>query len=376
MTRTIWYVSGTRADYGLMRRTLRAISQRDDLELGILVTGMHLDPAYGNTVQEIEADGFPIVARIALPEHDATGAGMARGIGRMVTGFTDAIEAGQPDILLLLGDRGEMLAGAIAAIHLNVPIVHIHGGERSGTVDEPVRHAVSKLSHFHFTATQDAADRLCRMGEQPDNIFVTGAPGLVGLTEARTRSREALAGETGFDPARPIALLVYHPVLQEAADAGSIATSILTALSARGYQTVALKPNSDAGSHQIRTVLEAHEGVPGFWVATHLDRETFINWMAAADVMIGNSSAGIIEAASFGTPVINVGLRQNVRERNANVTDVASNAEEIGRALDSIDTVPSRETYNIYGDGASDTRIAQMLATINLDGAIWKFNAY
>lgn len=376
MTRTIWYVSGTRADYGLMRQTLRAIAQHRGLNLGILVTGMHLDPEYGNTVREIEADGFLIVAKIAVDGQAGTGAGMARGVGRMVAGFTDALEEGRPDLLLLLGDRGEMLAGAIAAIHLDIPIAHIHGGERSGTVDEPVRHAISKLSHYHFTATQGAADRVCRMGERPDTIFVTGAPGLVGLTEAKTRGRTELATQIGFEPSRPIALFVYHPVLQEAADAGNIALSILDVLTRRGFQTVALKPNSDGGSHHIRAVLDARAGTPGLWVVTHLMRDNFVNWMAAADVMIGNSSAGIIEAASFGTPVINVGLRQNLRERNANVVDVGANADEIGSALDRIMAMKRPARTNIYGDGASDERIAHLLATLPLDGVTWKFNAY
>lgn len=376
MTRRIWYVSGTRADYGLMRQTLHAIARQDGLSLGILVTGMHLDPAYGDTVREIEADGFPIVARVRLNGHGTTGADMARGIGHMVASFTDAIEGGLPDALLLLGDRGEMLAGAIAAIHLDVPIVHIHGGERSGTVDEPVRHAISKLSHFHFVATQDSANRLRRMGERSETIFVTGAPGLVGLTEAETRSRAELAAEIAFDPTQLIALFVYHPVLQESADAGKVATSILDALALRGFQTIALKPNSDGGSHLIRAVLDAREGKPGLWLATHLARETFINWMAVVDVMIGNSSAGIIEAASFGTPVINVGLRQNLRERNTNVVDVGSEADEIGCALDGIVGESRFARANVYGDGASDQRIVDLLAMLPFDGATWKFNAY
>lgn len=375
VTRTIWYVTGTRADYGLMRATLRAIERRSDLRLGLLVTGMHLDPGFGETVREIEADGFDIVARIAAHEEETSGGAMARGIARMIAGFTGAIEARRPDLLLLLGDRGEMLAAAIAAIHADLPIAHIHGGERSGTVDEPVRHAISKLSHIHLTATRDAAERLARMGERDDMIFAVGAPGLVGLTELARRGRAELMAEAGFDPARPVALFVYHPVLQEGEAAGATAEAILDTLAARGFQTLVLKPNSDGGSQHIRAVLDRRAGSPGLKVLTHLERPLFVNWMAIADVMIGNSSAGIIEAASFGTPVVNVGARQTLRERNANVVDVGNGADEIGLALDRIGG-KRVDRANIYGDGTADVRIAELLATLPLHGLTEKCNVY
>jgi GDP/UDP-N,N'-diacetylbacillosamine 2-epimerase (hydrolysing) len=376
MTRTVWYVTGTRADYGLMRATLRAIARHPALDLALLATGMHLDPACGETVREIEADGFPLVARIASHEPIHSGAAMARGIARMTSAFTDAMDAGRPDIVLLLGDRGEMLAAAIAAIHLDIPVVHIHGGERSGTVDEAVRHAISKLAHFHFVATEEARERLVRMGERPDAIHVVGAPGLVGLSELAGRDRVELAAEAGLDPSRPIALFVYHPVLQEAAQGGAVTLAILDALAAIGYQTVALRPNSDGGSAQIRAVLDARAGHPDIRVATHLDRGTFANWMAVADVMIGNSSAGIIEAASFGVPVVNIGSRQNLRQRNANVIDVRPERDEIHKALTGLRPGFRYPAENVYGDGKTDGRIASLLADLRLEGITWKCNAY
>lgn len=374
--RTIWYVSGTRADYGLMRATLRAIDRRDGLRLGILVTGMHLDPACGETVREIISDGFSIVAQIPSHEQMSDGAAMARGIGRMIAGFTAALERGRPDIVLLLGDRGEMLAAAIAAIHLDLPIAHLHGGERSGTVDEPVRHAVSKLAHLHLVATAESATRLGRMGERPDTIFVVGAPGLVGLLDAATQTRAALAAAAGLDPARRIALLVYHPVLQEAGSAGAVATAILETLRRHDVQTMALRPNSDSGSSQICAALETWVGRAGFALVTHLPRDRFVSWMAAADVMVGNSSAGIIEAATFGTPVINVGPRQNKRERNANVLDAASSADDVSRALVTALERGRFPAGNVYGDGESDSRIAALLASTPLAGLTHKSNVY
>lgn len=376
MSRLIWYVSGTRADYGLMRATLRAIEEHPALQLAILVTGMHLEPKYGETVREIEGDAFKIAGRIASGEEMTSGGGMARGIARMIGGFTDLMERERPDLVLLLGDRGEMLAGAIAAIHLDLPIVHIHGGERSGTVDEPVRHAITKLSHFHFAATEDAAQRLRQMGEHDERVFVTGAPGLVGLAGSAKRSRAELAAQVGFDSDRPIALFVYHAVLQEAAKAGAIASTILDALTARGFQIMALKPNSDGGGDLVRSVLESRDFSRDMVAAVHLPRDEFVGWMAAADLMIGNSSSGIIEAASFGTPVVNVGTRQNLRERNANVMDAGSNSAQIGAAIDAALARGRLPPANVYGDGLSDRRIADLLEAIALSDATWKSNGY
>lgn len=376
MKRRVWYVSGTRADFGLMEATLHEIAAHSELEIGILVTGMHLDPAFGETVKEIEASGLPIVCRKVAGTGTVDGAGMAFGIARMIEGFTEAMSEGRPDVLLLLGDRGEMLAGAIAAIHLDIPIAHIHGGERSGTVDEPVRHAISKLSHIHLAATDDAAQRLRKLGEREDLIFVVGAPGLVGLREAATESRAALADSVGFDPTLPIALFIYHPVLQEMELGAEVASRALEALASRGIQTVALMPNSDGGWQPIRDALHQRMHQPGFHLATHLPRRCFVSWMAQADVMVGNSSAGIIEAASFGTPVINIGQRQHLRERNANTLDTTAEPSDIGNAIDEALSGGRFPCENRYGDGHTAQRITALLATIGLSGITAKSNAY
>jgi GDP/UDP-N,N'-diacetylbacillosamine 2-epimerase (hydrolysing) len=375
--RKICYVSGTRADFGLMHATLKSIHEHPDLDLSIVVTGMHLLAQYGRTVGEIEQAGLPIGARIEVDMSPPTGATMARNIGHMLAGFTDAFERIGPDIVLLLGDRGEMLAGAVAAIHLNIPVVHIHGGERSGTVDEPVRHAISKLSHFHFAATQDAAGRLVRMGERQEQVYVTGAPGLDGLTEIVTAGRDELLLDAGLRADLPVALMVYHPVLQETGSAGREAETIIGALVAKGVQVVAVMPNSDAGSDAVRAVLAAYEGDGGIHVATHIPRERFVAWMAAADLQIGNSSAGIIEAASFGTPVINIGSRQGMRERNANVVDVPADSGALELAIGVALKKGRFPIHNVFGDGKTAQRISSLLAGLVLDNALLaKSNAY
>ena len=377
MTRRVCYISGTRADFGLMRSTLLILRDHLELDLSVIVTGMHLSQAYGHTADEIEAAGLRIAARAPVPLEPATGATMARNLGAMVTAFTDALESERPDVVLLLGDRGEMLAGALAAIHLNIPVAHIHGGERSGTVDEPVRHAISKLSHLHFTATREAADRLVRMGEAPTKVHVTGAPGLDGLTDTELPNLTEVTRLHGLDPERRFALMVYHPVLQEAATAPDDARRILQGLTDAGLQVLALMPNADAGSDGVRAVLTEAKGRPGITVRTHLARPAFIAAMAHADLMVGNSSAGIIEAASFGTPVLNVGPRQNLRERNANVRDVEANEDALAAGITALLATGRLAPANVYGDGQAGTRIARLLASVPLDAALMmKVNGY
>lgn len=377
MSRTVVYVTGTRADYGLMRRTLQAISARPDMTLSLVVTGMHLDPAFGLTVREIERDGFAIADRVSIAAGDGGGS-MARGIATMIAGFVDAFERAKPDIVLLLGDRGEMLAGAIAAAHLNIAVAHIHGGERSGTIDEPVRHAISKLAHLHLAATEESANRLVRMGEAETRVSIVGAPGLVGLASEPDRSRAELAAEVGFDLAKPTALMVYHPVHSEAGSAGDGTTAVLDALEAEQLQVVALMPNSDSGAAGIRAVLtDRAKGVSWLSLHTHLERRRFTAWMAEADVMVGNSSSGIIEAATFGTPVVNIGQRQQLRERNANVVDVPVAKAEIQAAVQAALANGRFAPANVYGDGGSDSRIADLLATVPLGQSLLaKCNAY
>lgn len=375
MTRRICYLTGTRADFGLMSSTLHAIGQDPRLDLKLLVTGMHLSSRYGHTVDEIEAEGFVIAARLPVELEDVSAACMAVNLGRMLQGFVPALQAIEPDILLLLGDRGEMLAGAIAAIHLGIPVAHLHGGERSGTVDEPVRHAISKLSHLHFVATQEARDRLVRMGEQSINVHVVGAPGVDGLVDTKRPDRTALCLTAGFDPAKPIGLLVYHPVLQEAIDADRQVSEIISA--AEGIQVLALMPNSDAGSEAVRRQLTEAAAAGRVVLRTHLHREEYIGWLSCCDVLLGNSSSGIIEAASFGTPVVNIGTRQNLRERNANVLDVPAKLNDVRTAL--VDSLAHGRypPFNVYGDGQAGRRVLELLVTTPLTPDLMaKCNAY
>ena len=360
--RKILYITGTRADYGLMADTLQRIRSHPQLALQVAVTGMHLSPKYGMTVHEIEQAHLPIVARIPTRVDERSAEGMSRSIGQMVVGFTDAIAAHRPDLLLLLGDRGEMLAGAIAALHLGVPVAHLHGGERSGTVDEPVRHAITKLSHWHFVATAASRERVVRMGERPEHVWVTGAPALDGLATMPLPSRADTLVDLGLPAGSHYALVLFHPVLQEARQAHAQTLALREALersvSDSGRAVVWLDPNADAGGGEI---LRALNGALVRRIR-HLPRPRFLAALRHADLLAGNSSAGIIEAASFGTPVVNIGNRQRARERNANTRDCEATVEAIAQAVQAQLAHGPYTPGNVYGDGHAGERIVELLA--------------
>ena len=377
--RHICYISGTRADFGLMASALSKIDKADDLKLSIIATGMHLSPRYGNSIEEMEACGLNVAAKIVTQLEPATGTTMALGISTMLAGITLELEKMRPDIVLLLGDRGEMIAGALAALHLKIPCAHIHGGERSGTVDEPIRHAISKLSHIHLVATEKSRDRLVAMGEDPEQVHVTGAPGIDGLKDLVSATGAEIYDKWGFDPSRPLALLVFHPAHHDAGVGCAETGIILEALKENDFQTVAVMPNSDAGSAGVRAALQnaEDEGGADFCLKTNLPRSEFVTLMSVADVMIGNSSAGIIEAASFATPVINIGCRQNLRERNSNIVDIDCKPDAIAAALINALKAGRGKSGNIYGDGHAGERIVDILRNTPLNSRLLeKVNRY
>ncbi|MEM7209873.1 MAG: UDP-N-acetylglucosamine 2-epimerase [Pseudomonadota bacterium] len=376
--RKVCYVTGTRADYGLMQHALQAFATHPSIDLSICVTGMHLLAAFGNTVEEIEADGIRISGRVLVDLSGASGAEMAFAIADELTGFTQTFQDESPDVVVVLGDRGEMLAAAIAAIHLNIPIIHIHGGERSGTVDESVRHAISKLSHYHFVSTIESKNRLTKMGEREDHIFVTGAPGLDKIVGMSAESRETLLPRYGLNSNDEYCLVVFHPVVQESELAGKQMRTLLQALDRDRRNRIVLLPNADAGGTKIRTEIDQYCREHAMPVVTHCPRNDYLSLLANAKVLVGNSSSGIIEAASLGTAVVNVGNRQKARERNQNVIDVSVDETEIANAIAehwSSAEVQSRE--NVYGDGEFASRATQLVVTLDLGANLLdKLNTY
>jgi GDP/UDP-N,N'-diacetylbacillosamine 2-epimerase (hydrolysing) len=376
-SRHVIYLSGTRADFGLMQNTLLRVSSTPGLRLSVAVTGMHLSREHGHTVDDVRAISLPVCAEIPLDMATRTGHSMALGIAECLRGMTEVLARERPDFLLLLGDRGEMLAGATAALHLGIPCVHVHGGERSGTVDEPVRHAITKLSSYHFCATQGSRERLMRMGEDEARIFVTGAPGIDGLSELASQSREECLAALGLPAGQSFVLALFHPVVQQAAQARDQTLALLNALNRVGLPVLWLDPNADAGSRDIIAAMGAAPLPAGSRRVTHVPRGLFAAALRHCEAMAGNSSSGIIEAATFGTPVVNVGDRQRLRERSANIIDVPPQAEAIEAGLRAALNHGRWPCDNPWGDGRAGERIASLLATLPADSSVLeKVNSY
>ena len=375
--RKICYITGTRADFGLMTNALHAIEQDSNLDLEIVVTGMHLLPKYGNTHKEISNSGFKIVGKVEVDLSGASGSQMSIALGEQIIGITRVLEANEPDVILLLGDRGEMLAGAIVGVHLNIPVVHIHGGERSGTIDEPIRHAISKLSHYHFVTTQQSRDRLVKMGEIPDNIFITGAPGLDEVINSTFVDRKTVMDKYNLDHVKDFVMVLFHPVVQELLESGTQVKIILDALLKFEIQILILMPNSDAGSDSISDVINQYSDSKNVEIIKHAPRLDYLSLIRESLVLVGNSSSGIIEAASFGTYVLNIGNRQKHRERNDNTVDVNFNSKEIEEKFAKLLNLKEQKFINKYGDGKASERITSLLKSILINATLMeKTNAY
>jgi GDP/UDP-N,N'-diacetylbacillosamine 2-epimerase (hydrolysing) len=363
--RKILFVTGTRADFGLMASTLKQIHEHPLLRLEVVVTGMHLSDQCGATVRDIEQLNLPIVARLATDVELRTGAAMAGAIGQMIIQLTPVLEHSRPDIVLVIGDRGEMLAAAIAALHMGIPVAHLHGGERSGTVDESVRHAITKLSHWHFVATEESRDRVVALGERPENVWITGAPSLDDLERMRRVPRSQVLAGLGLPAAARYALVLFHPVVQEAAQTlnqtRNLIEAVRSTLIAQGIDVLWFAPNTDAGSAGILQVLgDLKES--RVKSVSHLPREQYLPALNHSELLVGNSSSGIIEAATFGTPVVNVGNRQRSRERNHNTLDCAYDVVSITDAIRHALLHGRYPAINRYGDGHSGAVITALLA--------------
>ena len=375
--RKICYISGTRADFGLMKNTLQIINQDKDLDLEVIATGMHLLSEYGNTCQEIYDAGLNVISKVKVELSGISGSQMSIALGNQIIGITSTLEKSKPDLVLLLGDRGEMLAGVIASLHLNIPTVHIHGGELSGTVDESVRHAISKMAHYQFTATNNSKDRLIKMGEIKGNIFVTGAPGLDEIRGAQLIPKEVLLEQYGIDRKKPFILLLFHPVVQQTNDINEQVAIIMESLFSCNIQILALMPNADSGGKVISSILKRYQEQQKIKTAAHLTRLNFLSLVSEAEVLVGNSSSGIIEAASLGTPVVNIGSRQNLRERSNNVVDVSIEKSQIISGISKAISLNKSLFKNVYGDGKSSKRIVNLLKGLDLNPKILdKVNAY
>jgi GDP/UDP-N,N'-diacetylbacillosamine 2-epimerase (hydrolysing) len=369
--RKILYISGSRADYGLMRETLFKIKKHPNLDLEIVVTGMHLMPEFGKTIKEIKKDGFKIHKIDAIYEEDNKES-MAKFLGKFIVSLVKKIKKIRSDILLLLGDRSEMLGGAIVGAYLTIPTFHIHGGEVTSTVDEHVRHAITKLSHIHLVATKNSAKRIIKMGEDPWRVFVVGAPGLDSILNKKLISPNEIAKKYELNLSKPILLVIQHPVTTELDKAGRQMKETMEAIKELSYQTIVIYPNADAGGRKMIKVIKKYEKYPFIKSFKSIPHQEYLSLMKIASVMVGNSSSGIIEAPSFHLPVVNIGKREEGRERSENVIDVNYDKEEIKRAIkkaiyDKEFKKKVKKCKNPYGNGKTGIKIVKILNKIKLD---------
>jgi UDP-N-acetylglucosamine 2-epimerase (non-hydrolysing)/GDP/UDP-N,N'-diacetylbacillosamine 2-epimerase (hydrolysing) len=375
LKRKIAVITSSRADYSHLYWPLRELTSRPQLDVNLIAMGPHLSHEFGGTVSEIERDGFRVAAKIECLLSSDSDIGMAKTIGVATLALADCLGQMRPDLMLLIADRYEMLAPASVALALRIPVAHIEGGEISeGAIDDAVRNALTKLSHVHFTSTELARSRVIAMGEEEWRVHCAGAPSLDHLRRSALRSREELEKELAIDLSRPTILTVCHPTTI-ARDTVRETTALFAALENVPEQLLFCYPNADAGSRQI---LEQSER----FVAAHPNARLFVNlnpiswWslLRCAGAMVGNSSSGVMEAASFELPVVDVGIRQRGRERGRNVLHAEAATECI---LDRLRTAMSpgfRSSLagmkNPYGDGHAAVRIAEVIASITLGEAL------
>ena len=370
----ILYISGTRADYGLMRETLISIARHPELKIEIVVTGMHLMSEFGKTINELKKDKFKIHVVNSVYENDDRGS-MGNFIGKFSEGLAKKIKWIKPDIILLLGDRAEMLAGAIVGTYSMIPVVHIHGGDVTSTVDENVRHAITKLSHIHLAATRKSAERVLNMGENPWRVHVVGAPGLEDIVHERLISQKCIAKKYNLDTSKPFLLVIQHPVSVDSKQASKHMLETMEAIRELGYQAIVIYPNADIGGREMIKIIEKYRKYSFIQVYKSIIRKEYLSLMKIASAIIGNSSSAIIEAPSFRLPVINIGTRQDGRERAENIIDVSYSREKIKKMIrkaiyNTAFKNKVRKCRNPYGCGKISSRIVKELCRIKVNNEL------
>ena len=371
--RTIGVVTVSRSDYGIYLPILRKIQQDPDLRLGLLVSGTHLFKKFGFTLQIIEKDMFPIEAKIEISSLSDTPGDIAKALGMGVTGFAHSYERFRPDILLVLGDRYEMFSAVTAALIFKIPVAHIHGGESSeGLIDEALRHSITKMSHLHFVSTKHYANRVIQMGEEPWRVFVCGAPALDHLDQIQILSQQALEKKYGFDLTIPTLLVTYHPVTLEYEKIAVQLQELLSALGEIDCGIVFTYPSLDTRNQSVIDAIQNYKMKhPRVWVVPNLGTQDYFSLMHHARAMVGNSSSGIIEAASFKLPVVDIGNRQRGRIRAKNVIQVNCVRSEIQagihQALSPQFRASLTDLVNPYGDGHAAEKIVTVLKEIAID---------
>ncbi len=369
--RKIVVVTTSRADYGHLYWTLKELKARPEIDLQLIALGAHYSPEFGNTFTEIEADGFTINERIECLLSSDSDVGMAKTIGVATLGLADILGKMRPDILLLIADRYEMLAPATVALALRIPIAHIEGGDVSeGAIDDAVRNALTKMSHLHFTTNENSRKRVLAMGEEAWRVHLVGSPSIDNLRRRKLYSREELENDLNLKFDEKTVVVAYHPVTIQR-NTVSEADAVFDSLGKTPQQIIFCYPNSDAGSHQLiertREFCKKRKNAHLFVNLNHLKYWSLLKY---SDLLLGNSSSGIMETASLALPTINIGMRQKGRERPLNVINAAPKADAILQAIKKGLSADFRKSLdgmtNPYGDGHASERIVEVLANVVL----------
>jgi GDP/UDP-N,N'-diacetylbacillosamine 2-epimerase (hydrolysing) len=377
--RKLCVVSGSRAEYGLLKPLLEEICADPELALQLVVTGMHLSPEFGSTHEEIEEDGFPIAEKVEILLDSNTPVGVTKSVGLAIISFSEIFHRLKPDICILLGDRFEIFAVAAAALIAKVPVAHLHGGEvTEGAIDDAFRHAITKMSHLHFVATEPYRKRVIQLGENPQTVFTVGAIGLDNINRVAFLTRKELERSLDIRFMKHNLLITYHPstLVEDYAKEFRNLLSVLGSL--RETLLLFTKSNADAGGRELNRIVDRfiEENPTKTAAFVSLGRTRYLSLMRAVDAVVGNSSSGIIEAPSFGIGTVNIGSRQTGRIKAKSVIDCSVSRPAIQSALERLyqgDFQSSlKKTINPYGDGHTAPRITAVLAGCDLKGIINK----
>jgi GDP/UDP-N,N'-diacetylbacillosamine 2-epimerase (hydrolysing) len=379
MSRRICVLTGTRAEYGLLKWLMQEIRACPGLELQVIATGMHLAPEFGLTYREIEGDGLRIDRSVEMLLSSDTAQGLTKSMGLGLIGFAEALHELRPDVLVLLGDRFEILAAAAAALIARVPVAHLHGGEASeGAFDDSMRHAITKLSHLHFVAAEPYRRRVVQLGEDPERVFLVGGLGIDAIRRIRLMERTELEASLGFQLGKRNLLVTYHPVTLADSPSSAQMAELLAALDTlQDTKLVFTMPNADTEGRELMAMVER-------FVASHanasayvsLGQTRYLSCLRHVDGVVGNSSSGLCEAPSLGTGTINIGERQRGRLKAASVIDCEPRRDAIVAALKQLYSPEFRAALgsvrNPYGDGGAVAKIVQVLRSVSLDSLVKK----
>jgi UDP-N-acetylglucosamine 2-epimerase (non-hydrolysing)/GDP/UDP-N,N'-diacetylbacillosamine 2-epimerase (hydrolysing) len=365
MRRKVCIVTGTRAEYGLLRGLLSMLRDEPNVELQLVVTGMHLSAEFGHTYKEIQADGFVADAKVEMLLSSDTGVGIAKSIGLGVIGFADAFHRLCPDIVVLPGDRFEILAAAQAALVTRIPMAHLFGGDTTeGAFDEAIRHSITKMSHLHFVTNETSARRVCQLGEDPAYVFNVGTPAIDQIKSIKLLDREALERELSFEFRPRNLLITFHPATLGTQSALSQFDELLVALDKLGEEVglIFTRPNADPEGRALIARLNAFVAKKSNAQAyDSLGQMRYLSALAQVDAMVGNSSSGLYEAPSFAIPTVNIGDRQKGRLQPGSVLNCPAEADAILRTLEAAFAADCSDTINPYGDGSAARQILDQL---------------